>query len=1601
MQYFSNINSPYLQQQKINNKINNQKNASFIPCYNNCQFDKVEFETKKQGLTGKIRGGFKNLLHFKSKSNPQSIKVSKNIVSNLKDSLKSIPQKEEDRIAFITKFMQTNLITGDNIANKNNDCIAKEASKLAQLKDSDLIPALEYSIQVAQVLNKKQPLIFLSGAMDSNFDIYKNIKKRNIIDILEQRKQSLPLEYQEDINTRFVNHLGILTDNEYKKASHLILSVGLKDPQMDLDKLISFAVETDKDTINYMIQHDLFNINNVPYFKNKNDILSAFSQQKTTVEKLNERGLLQPIKERDNKILPFSYALELSFIPDEEWRNVQDRNILGMKDAKGCFMRDCNLKRLADLSNQEWSRIEQRGLIEKCEYCQGNIIELAKLSDSDWNILQKRGISLNKEILYKNDWETLTKISDADWEKGQARGLNPTKEFDKKLLELDDELWNKITSRGLNQKTNTGQYKYNKDSIVLLGELDDLSFERAKQRGLIEEDYGLNNPSFNEEAKNLTQYNDETYKLYFDRGLDELNTSFEVKDKLLNLSDKQFKRIEEDIKPFCDKYSYQLGDNYYGSTPMNGIEKFLDLVYLNDEEYEIAKEFLGFEGLKAQNQLSASEIKAIIKLEADKRERIKQILKLQIDKSLKDEQTNTFISQKRYNLYTLLDLSSINDKQLSRLNSLINLEGRQQDFKDPEILILLSLSDSEFKEASRYFIVPERNQDQFSAIDAIDLSKMTQDEIEKLKPFFGLKANQGKHLDLNQMILVSQLDDKKLQRLYELSNIPKRKKCEQFSFDEILKLLNLSDKEYQRAQKLFFIDQNHKHYNKHKQLSGEEIVKLTEYDDNDIDWLLRIGFLDNNDNINYVKDIIKFKKYCGINSLEQLSKKERCEFLFNIKNHGNLFKYTDAKEYINISSILPKDEREYIKFLNEIKPDLFELAKKHKLRDLDIPTVFEFALFFNETCKDIDSIENLSIKDKRKLLNNLIKANSELFGDEIKELCQNSKILPKNKEEYCALLPKLVKSIGISTNELSNDIKSSFYRTLSSIETPNSRFRTFDFENPNLELNLTYPRNKFVSDIAQILSPLTKEEKNIVCNYFGFELITKQDKNFINGYPVNLNNGVELAQIDDPKLKQIIEKIRPLVKDFSENNQITIKGEVELSKELNNIIKAFPEFITEIGKKQHRTHDYTLDIHSLKVLQGVINNPKYENLPENDKTALKIAALLHDLTKQENAKDITHPIETAYDVYYLLQKLNLSEDEKLKIYQIIKNHNWLEQYNKTKLINNKRVPLTDIERTKIAKDIAFELRKDNSFNMASILTEADMKAVKRDGKFFEGLQDILEQGENEVRTYVKQIKESAIPLPQTKIPKASEIKVDGQKVKDVTTTLTNGTKVTNKVLYLEPDADLSKYGFGENLNSNDLNVLIHALDNGEQSTIFQALGQVDSNALLSTSYVTYNQNNYHAFREQGFILDVDSDDINAGYCHDFGSGFKKDLDLLKNSYLFNGKESKYRNYISQNLKDILGLDNEQYSRLYSKIKNKSITEIDKELPEVGGALRELFKIMEGGKRRNNRKYNEILITRPKIQGVFTYGEQKDISTIPSFLREYAAENDILIVHFGN
>ena len=721
----------------------------------------------------------------------------------------------------------------------------------------------------------------------------------------------------------------------------------------------------------------------------------------------------------------------------------------------------------------------------------------------------------------------------------------------------------------------------------------------------------------------------------------------------------------------------------------------------------------------------------------------------------------------------------------------------------------------------------------------------------------------------------------------------------------------------------------------------------------------------------------------------------------------DLFSYMNTHEswdnYIEDAPVMMAlaelDDKEYQSFVNQknncktikartliVKAEKLGLDKKQKLNEF-------------------------SIKEKREFLQLLLQKGDTILWKDFQDNFNCSGIVPKDVEEYNVLMKKLIKSVGIDTKPIAEAEKTALFNALGSISKPNAEFRKLDIKNPSFKLTAQYPRDQFKNDILKLVQNLDETEKSKVWDYFGFEIKpNKYGDMVMSGYPALLNNGEKLAEIENPVTKSIIEQIKPYIKKFTEENKIIADNKFisqEMANTLNDIFNALPELYTIIGKEQHDTHDYSVDVHTLAVLQECINNPYFEHLNNEEKQTLVLTTLLHDITKEEYVIDKSHPTESSFDAYYILEKLSLPKQQHMNIYQLIKNHDLLEHCNKGPVDPNtgKRLPISEDEQDKKIKKYAYELRSGNIGELALMLTKADLLGVTRDGSFFDKYGKALDKVGNKLRNEIKTVKSTAIPLPQTKIPSASKLIADGENVKEITTYDKDGNAIKNKVLYLKKGMDLSKYGFDKGVTAENFNVIIHGFDTEGQQIVLDALELANQDALLSSSYVVYDKGNYRAFRQQGFIKEVQSDDIGAAYYRDFGSGCKKTTENLINNYL-NGNCISYRKYVPQLIKETLNINDEEYIALYEEIKNKPLDVLEQEKPRVANALKDIFAKMEVHKRKFQRNYNEALITKGENKAIYFYGKNADesgryeVENIPEFLRKYAQENDIPLIYFG-
>ncbi len=286
-----------------------------------------------------------------------------------------------------------------------------------------------------------------------------------------------------------------------------------------------------------------------------------------------------------------------------------------------------------------------------------------------------------------------------------------------------------------------------------------------------------------------------------------------------------------------------------------------------------------------------------------------------------------------------------------------------------------------------------------------------------------------------------------------------------------------------------------------------------------------------------------------------------------------------------------------------------------------------------------------------------------------------------------------------------------------------------DEEFNNLDIKQTYGKDDFIEKILSLTEGVPEKERQSACGYFGFELYQNEENPTgfsILGYPVNPADNAVFTEIKDLKTKEVINRLQPEAAKFLDNNPVVCNNK-NIEKELNRIVKIFPELRVLIGKKQHKNHDFDVMKHSLKVMQKIVQNPEFEKLNESDKAILLTASLFHDIRKTEGMRDPNHALKGAIDARYITKKLKLTYAEEGKLYSLIKNHGWLNYVNRTK---------TRDEEREAQKAAAFNMRRGNLFEMMKIFTEADLKSTKNSDASYVKHREKFEAHSNAISKYI-------------------------------------------------------------------------------------------------------------------------------------------------------------------------------------------------------------------------------------------------------------------------
>ena len=593
---------------------------------------------------------------------------------------------------------------------------------------------------------------------------------------------------------------------------------------------------------------------------------------------------------------------------------------------------------------------------------------------------------------------------------------------------------------------------------------------------------------------------------------------------------------------------------------------------------------------------------------------------------------------------------------------------------------------------------------------------------------------------------------------------------------------------------------------------------------------------------------------------------------------------------------------------------------------------------------------------------NCINAASQLQNE-----IENYNILTEKEiEEIENFSQKLIKSLkhaitpyNAAKKDIKSMMKSAFANNNEYLETFISSFNFAKYEKQGIPLS--YSRKDFLADLTDILKNIPENQADDI--FKKLEIIPiKNENGEITGYDGIIN----LCSLKNEGVEDRV--LKASEKFIKENKAET--GDAELDNFINSLLKGMPEFINIIGKQQHGGQTYSLDIHILTVLKEAIKNSEYKNLSNIDKTCLKFAVIMHDIAKREDIKDETHPQASALYARNIMEKYSFPDAIKDRIFELIKNHHWLEEYSSSRS----------------AEEIAAAARHKDDFTIAKIMAEADLKGVS--DSFYNEFEAALEPEKlMPVANTLEKINQSGQLVFTSRIIKPNlipEIEYKGKKYKVINFTAMND------------DEDLSQYGFAHGTTKQSARFYTHMTRNAQNLETVDILSDIANGGFLCASYISPQKRATYCGFSFGVSLEAENVNVANAAERNQGSGCHKDFKRFAKIITDNDNTSIHRQNIPSFIKRTLNLTNEEYSMLYQLIASKEhITQIRDDFTyEIGNRKLAGREIKEAAKAAADTlisgEQNESNLYNPKINAFIA--KVNSIEEIPQeyldFIQKY-------------
>lgn len=658
-----------------------------------------------------------------------------------------------------------------------------------------------------------------------------------------------------------------------------------------------------------------------------------------------------------------------------------------------------------------------------------------------------------------------------------------------------------------------------------------------------------------------------------------------------------------------------------------------------------------------------------------------------------------------------------------------------------------------------------------------------------------------------------------------------------------------------------------------------------------------------------------------------------------------------------------------------------------------------------------ERILNATLVEKIELVSTI----NELTDEQIK-IFEDNGIPLKNKIDKISTTLEIEKN-NIPTNPVS---QKRFLSTFLGNNNPKleKAFKSCDFDSEVYTggIPMKYSRRNFAKDIKEIVSDLSVDDKNLVYAYFNIQ----EGADGFDGIPMLPEKDINIPT----HLQSKIDKINEKIIQFTTKNEVLI-DETDLKEIFDSMIQGLPEFAFNVGKKQHGTHKYTVDIHSLKVIQYMMNDPDWSKLSDEDKFVAKFAVLVHDFGKKGGVIDNGHADLSADFIVGILDKFNIPESTKFKIIEIVQNHHWFEKYNKGEL---------SVEKT------ASLFRYSGVFEISKLFAKGDLSSVSDDFHHrimktsnMEEFEELMAQKFSYIEEKIKTL------IINTNFIFDRKILKKGEKF-PVQETVLHGKKESFKVLNLTDKnlGSLEQYGFPIGTTIDNLRILIHM----PTEKLRELLAKMQMSRFLSYSPHFFNAQSTtlmkasdissYSGRQFGFISDIDQANISSANFENFGSGYKKGLGkysrlLFSNDFKYVKEKfyefTKKKGYeinddiyylmgkFLQKKKHITSIYNklQPESKTYvflpdGKVKIEYPTETNGVIPNDGGyriKAKDLREIIEKSEDElyKNLGHNEIVAANPRIIGLIA--KVSRLEDCPEVFLQYAKDHDLPIILVGN